>query len=391
MRQLGLDLAKSLAAARAEKPTAVSCYVELDPATVPTATELASQVTSLVTAARQAAEAAGEDHDVTAHLRADVDRIAHFLADGLDRSGANGLALFVSTELERWEEVVLPGPVASAVHVGRTFVLVPLLEFLERDRTVVVAAVGRDRGTLWRFRSGRVEELADLGRDGQGQHDQGGWSQARYQRSRDREALDHMRRVAAAIAEHVAPGSRTLVVVATTEELRAAFELLLETHVRKALLGFTHLEKQEGARELVPDVGHMLDARLRVEREALLTRWRDELGQGAGLASESWPEALEASWEGRVEGILVDGRTEVAFECPACGRGYLRAGACDLDGSTLVPALGGALELVVRGTLLHDGEVRWAPDEIEQPAGIAALFRYAGMPRRGTTVTDQRR
>lgn len=391
MRQLGLDLAKSLAAARAENPTAVSCYVELDPSTVPTATELASQVTSLVAAARQAAEEAGEDHDVTAHLRADVDRIAHFLADDLDRSGAGGLALFVSAELDRWDEVPLPGPVGSAVHVGRTFVLAPLLEFLERDRTVIVAAVGRDRGTLWRFRSGRVDELADLGRDGQGRHDQGGWSQARYQRSRDREALDHMRRVAAAIAEHVAPGSRTLVVVATTEELRPAFELLLETHVRKALLGFTEIEKQEGAGELEPEVRRMLDARLRDERQALLARWREELGQGAGLASESWPEALDASWEGRIEGILVDGRTEAAFECPACGRGYLRSGVCDLDGRTLVPALGGALELVVRGTLLHDGEVRWASEGLGLPAGIAALFRYAGLPRTGTTVTDRRR
>ena len=134
----------------------------------------------------------------------------------------------------------------------------------------------------------------------------------------------------------------------------------------------------------------MLDARLRDEREALLARWREELGQGAGLAAESWSEALDASWEGRIEGILVDGRTETAFECPSCGRGYLRTGVCDLDGRTLVPALGGALELAVRGTLLHDGEVRWASDGLGQPTGIRTLFRYAALPRTGTTVTDRR-
>src|SRR5262245_5507092 len=314
--QLDLDLAKSLAAAHATGPTAVTCYVELDPATFPTPNELASQVTSLVTAARTAAAEAGEDHETTVSLRGDVDRIAHFLADDFDRTGANGLAVFVSAELERWEEVPLPRPVRSAVYVGRTFVITPLLEFLERDRPVVVAAVGRDRGTLWRVRSGRVEELADLGRKGQGQHDQGWWSQARYQRSRDREALDHMRRVAAGIAEHVAPGSRTLVVVASTEELRPAFELLLETHVKKALLGFTQVEEQEGALDLMPEVERMLDARLRNEREALLARWREETGQGAGLAGDLWADALAASWEGRVETIVVDGRTEPALECP---------------------------------------------------------------------------
>jgi len=390
MAQIGVDLVKALAGDRPAEPTAISCFVELDPATVPTPNELGSRLTSLVTAARRAAEEAGEDHSTTANLRADVDRIAHFLADDFDRSGGKGLALFVCEDLGRWEEVLLPGAVGSAVHIGRTFVLAPLLEFLERDRPVVVAAVGRERGMLWRLRSGRVQELADFSRKGQGRHDHGAWPQARYQRSRDRDALEHMRRVAAGIAEHVAPGSRTLVVVAATEELRPAFELLLETHVKKALLGFTQVEKQQSALDLLPEVERMLDARLQDEREALLARWREETGQGAGLAGGSWADALTASWEGRIESILVDGRTEAAFECPACSRGYLRPGACELDGNSLMPALGGALELVVRGALLHDGEVRWAPEGLERSTGCVALFRYAAVPPKGAKVTDRR-
>jgi hypothetical protein len=40
----------------------------------------------------------------------------------------------------------------------------------------------------------------------------------------------------------------------------------------------------------------------------------------------------------------------------------------------LQEALGGALELALRLTLGHKGEVRWAPDEVE--GGAIALLRF---------------
>src|SRR5262245_38277213 len=133
MAQLGLDLAKALAGDRLAEPKAISCFVELDLATAPTPSGLGSRLTPLVTAARRAAEEACEDHATTTNVRADVDRIAHFLADDFDGGGSKGLALFVCEDIGRWDEVLLPGAVGSAVHIGRTFVLGPLLEFLERD------------------------------------------------------------------------------------------------------------------------------------------------------------------------------------------------------------------------------------------------------------------
>lgn len=383
MAQLDLDLATSLAAFRAEQAAAISCYLGLDPAIVPTPSALSTHVASLVDEARRAAENASQalHHDAAKQLEADLARIEAYLENDLDRSQKQGLALFVSGTDEAWEEVHLPRPVEDAVHVGRTFVLGPLLEPLERDRRVILGAVGRDRGTLWSLRRGVVSDIVDLTRDGQGQHDQGGWSQARFQRARDREALDHMRAVAEAICERIPPGSTTLLVLAGSEEQRSAFEELLEPHVREALIGWTEVEKQDDGQALQPEAERLLDERLEIEHEALLGRWREEHGQRSGRATQTWEETMSAAWDDRIETVLVDGRSKEAFECTACGRGYVSPGLCELDSTPLAEALGGALELVVRGTLRSGGTVHVVPgEELHETDGAAALLRYVVVP-----------
>jgi peptide chain release factor subunit 1 len=367
------DLLQALATYRAVRPAAISCYLDLDPSTVPTASELSTHVTSLVDDLRQQTE-----HDT--QLRGDADRVASFLENELDRTGVQGLALFVSGEDDRWSEVRLPRRVDQGVNVGRAFVVAPLLPFLERERDVIVAAVGRDRGTLWRLRNGQIGTLEDLSRDGQGQHDQGGWSQARYQRARDEEAREHMQAVADEIAVRIRPGSDTLLVVACAEAQRTAFDEMLQSHVRSAVVGFVELQKQDDADALAPEAEQLLEARLAGERTELLERWSEELGQGSGRAAESWEDALRAAWDGRVETVLVDGRTTDGYECPECGRGHAQPGSCELDGADLEPALGGALELLVRGTLTHGGTVRFSGSGELDQSPVAALLRYATVP-----------
>ena len=385
MARLDEGIVRSLAAFRAERGLAVSCFLDLDPSVVPTPHELRAHVGSLVGEARRVAEEASGTlaHGDSQQLQRDVERIGSFLENELDRAGAHGIALFVSGAEDMWEEILLPRPVSDALHLGRSFVLAPLLESLERDREIVLAAVGRDRGTIWRSRGGQATVVEDRSRDGQGQHDQGGWSQSRYQRSVDREALGHMKDVAEAIGELVPQGSDTLLVVACAQEQRTTFEELLEPHVRDAMLGWADVEAHADVDAIQPHGERLLDERLASEREQLLESWREERGQRSGRAAASWEEALAAAWDGRVDSVLVDGRSREAWECPACGRGSPEAGTCVVDETRLEPARGGALELVIRGTLLHGGSVGFLPDEqLDETHGVAALLRYATVPAR---------
>jgi peptide chain release factor subunit 1 len=373
-------LARSLSTFRPERGLCISLFLELDASTVPTAKDLSSHVTSVVDDARRRVdELSGDlDHDRAIAAREDLDAAETFLEDDLDRSGAGGFALYVDGLDGVRHDVRLPKRVEDAAEVGHRFVLAPLLASLERERELVLAAVGRERGTLWRSRNGRAELVSDLTSEVHRQHDQGGWSQARFQRSVEEEALDHFREVADALGRTIRPGGGQLLVVACVEEQRPVLEELLQSHVREALIGWTTVEAHAGVEALQPEAERLLDEHLRRERDALLDRWREERGQASGRAAWSWKDAVDAAADGRIEAALVDGRTVEAWVCASCDRGSLQPGQCPLDGTPLVEEPGGALELVVRGTLAGGGEVRVVDREsLEETEGVAALFRYA--------------
>jgi peptide chain release factor subunit 1 len=366
----GVDVIRALAAFRTEG-TAVSCYLGLDPSEVPNARVLGSHVTSLVDRARRAGATAE-----------DAEHVERTLTTELDRNGLLGLALFVGDGGAVSRLVGLADPVDETVYVGRAFVLTPLLEELERRRDVVLAAVGRDRGSVWLVRDGRAGELEELSRDGQSQHDQGGWSQARYARARDKEALDHMREVATAVADAIPAGSERLLAIACLQEQRSAFEELLAAPARAALAGWIDFEAHADVADLLPTVARLVDEHLARGQNALLEQWREERGQGSGRATWTWEETLAAAADGSVDALLLlDGDAE-AFECPRCGRGYVEAGACVLDGSALEPAAGGARGLAARATILHGGTVHTVAADVGG-AEVGALLRYPRPERAG--------
>ena len=363
MDRLDADLVRSLAAFRSEG-TAVSCYLGLDPSEVPNDRALSSRVTSLVDRVHEAGAAPNV-----------ADRIEQFLTDELDRDGLLGVALFDSSDGRAARQVGLAAPVEDAVHVGSSFVLAPLLSQLERRRDVVLAAVGRDRGTIWLVRDGRAFERDELSRDGQSQHDQGGWSQSRYARARDTEALDHMRGVAEAIANAVPEGSDRLLAVACLQEQRSSFEELLEPHVRDALVGWIDFEAHSDAVELLPDAQRLLDEHIAREQNTLVERWREERGQRSGRATETWEATLAAAADGNVETLLLLDGEKQAFECPACGRAYVAEGTCDLDGRPLEKAPGGVGNVAARATLRNGGDIRVLAADVDG-VEVAALLRY---------------
>jgi peptide chain release factor subunit 1 len=379
--EMRLDsLARSLASFRPERGLRISLFLDLDPSVVPTAKDLSSHVRSIVDDARRRVDelSDGLAHEEGVGARDDLERAQTFLEEDLDRSGAAGFALYASGLDGAWYEVPLATAVRDDAHVGPIFVLAPLLESLEGDRELILAAVGRERGTVWRTRNGRTELLEDRTEEIGRRHDQGGWSQARFQRSVDEDALDHFRDVAGILAHTIQPGSGALLLVACVEEQRAKFEELLVPHVREALLGWTTIEAHAGEDALEPEAQRLLAARLESERAGLLERWREVRANG-DRATASWAEALEAAADGAVDAALVDGRSPEAWVCPVCGRGSLQSGSCPLDGTELVAAPGGALEVVIRGTLANAGQIRRV-DTLAETEGIAALLRFPVRP-----------
>lgn len=376
---VSLDGLRELAGFRAQNGCAISLYVDLDPAVSPTTRETTARVHAMLDAAAKSHGATRPDlaHEVKAGLKADFERLAQYFEEEFDRDGAHGLAVFTAGPDNVWSVLPLPWKVADAARVADDFLLSPLVPLIGRGNGAIVAVVGREQGRVLALRGGRFEQVADRTEETPGRHDQGGWSQARFQRHLDNLDLEHYKAVAEELERLYRRLGRPRIIVVAGDEARAEFADVLSTELEEAVIGWTNAEAHASDAELGEVVQPFVDDwRSRQESKAL-DRWREEVGKNS-LGSSGWAETLEAASDGRVELLLHQaGVQKEAYRCPACGRAAAAATGCPLDGTTMEQRDDG-LDLAVRLTLAYGGdllavETRRDLDPVE---GIGAILRY---------------
>src|SRR4029453_4029616 len=380
------DGLRELAEFRAEKGCAISFYLDLDPRTAPTAGDRAARMSALLTGGRGQGEKKnpGLTHDQRRALKQDFSRIREYFTNEFQRDGAHGAAIFSAGMDNVWRPRALIESVPDRVRAGRAFPLAPLVPLVGRGEGAIVAFVSRERGELFRLRAGRLDEVVDRTDDVPGRHDQGGWSQARFQRHIEKLVAEHLKEVAEELDRQVRGMRSPKGIVVSSGGMGGEFEEIVSNGTKHAVVGWTSADAHHAsAKELLELTSPILDSARAKEEAALIDRWREEAGRG-GRAASGWAEVLEAASDARVEVLLYEeGADHEAGQCPACGRLPVSGGQCPLDG-TETDRRDDGLDLTVHQTVAHGGTV-WAvtADEDLGPAGgIGALLRY-GAPRAG--------
>ena len=374
---LTLNRLRELATFRSESECAISLYVDLDPAVTPTPTAADTRVNALLSDAGKRVDAKRErlSHHEREGLERDLGRIRRFYDNEFERDGARGFAVFVSGDY--WSTVSLPDPVPDVVDLGRGFNIGPLAPHVGRGDGALVAFVGRERGQLFRLVGGRLREVVDRTEEQPGRHDQGGWSQARYQRHIENLVAEHLRDVASELDQVVRNIEGPKVVVVGSDETRSEFIETLPHEVKSALVGTAEAEAHADANGLIDVVAPILEKARVADERAAIERWRERAAKGSRAAS-GWSETLAAASDARVELLLYEqDANKPAHECPKCGRAQLEGGECPLDGTPLEPRQS-AFDLAVHQTLLHGGSLLAVRHHVDLGPvdGIAALLRF---------------
>lgn len=370
---------RELAAFRAEKGSALSLYVNLDPSEVPTPQDVQTRVNSLLGEAERIQEErkALQSHDQRTAARADLERIRAWFDDGFQRDGMRGLAVFADSLDNFWETLEVCDPVPDAVKLNSELYLAPLTPLVTRSGEVLVGVVSRERGDVYRLDGKSLHELADETEEVPGRHDQGGWSQSRYERHIDEIVARHWQRVADTLDRCVRELRGAHVVLVGADDMRSDFEEGLSHEVRTRLLGWTNAEAHAGPPQLFEAVQPILAEWWSRREGEVLERWRQEAATN-GRASAGWAQTLEAASDGRVDLLLAqEGSDQPAYHCPACGRAQLTDGSCPLDGTTMERRDDG-LDLAVHQTLAHGGTVQVIRDrrDLDPVGGLGALLRF---------------
>ena len=217
----------------------------------------------------------------------------------------------------------LPFSVGPDVVVDVVPHVVPLLNG-GHGATWAVAIVSRSAGQVLVGGPDGLRELLVRDDDVHGQHDQGGWSQARYERSVDREADEHVRALLDTVRRlHERRGFDHLLVVAGPE-VWASVEHGLHAELREILAGRVDADIPGASPEEVLAVvrPEMHRVREQHERELLGTPrgaagpWRtrgcgtaaDARRAAAGKGGDAPAPGRVRGSRGRLRGVRLDGR-----------------------------------------------------------------------------------
>src|SRR5439155_16254138 len=326
-----LESLRDLAGFRTDNGCAISVYLDLDPSTTPTAADVETRARSVLDRIRIGPDN-GWTHEQRRAVRDDVERIRRYVDDELDRDGSRGLAVFCSSLDNLWRPLPLAETVRDELKLGRELYLTPLVPLVGRGDGALVAFVGRERGDLYGLKAGRLEPIEERFDEQPGRHDQGGWSQANYQRHIENLVHEHLKAFAERLDRRVRRLRPPAVVIVCNEELRSEVADLLSRETVDLVVGWAQAEAHAGPPELLEAARPWLDRAREQREQGLVARWQEEAGR-AGRASAGWEETIEAASDGRVEVLLCreDARHD-AWECPACGRGSTGGGLCPPHG-----------------------------------------------------------
>src|SRR5262249_42557176 len=254
------DGLRELAGVRAEKGCAGRAHLDFDPSVAPTAGDAASRVNSLIHDGEMQAEAAQElTHEQREALRNDRARIRDSFTRDFDRNGSRGAAVFVDGLDNAWRTLPLGDPVDDKIAVGREFYLSPLVPLVGRGDGALIAVVGRERGTVYILRAGKLEELVDQFDERPGRHARAGWPDARCGRHIEKLESEHLRRVAGQLDRQVRRLQSPRVVIVATEETRAELDEVLSHEVRNAIVGWAQADAHATPTELLDTARPILE------------------------------------------------------------------------------------------------------------------------------------
>jgi peptide chain release factor subunit 1 len=367
------DQLRGLAELRLDRPVVLSLYLNLDPSQFATPPARKTSVRSLLDEAeRRVRERNSLTHDDRMALQASLERATAFLENDLPSDGAHALAVFASEPNGLFEALKLPRSVPNRVAIGHSPLVGPLARLARRERWCL-ALVNRRDARIFRGSPDGLREIQQIHDDVSGQHDQGGWSQARYQRGIEKEKDDHLKDTGDALMRHFKRQPFERLIVGGPREVVTDFEQKLHHYLRERLAGRIEVDVRSNPDQVLGAARPLIE-KLEQERE------QEALDRLAERGACGLEDVLPPLNERRVELLILDeqfgGVTGV--QCLQCGWLGLEGDRCPADGSELAE-LEDLTEAMIELSVQQAADllaVRHERGALDAHGGAAALLRF---------------
>ncbi|MBX6754331.1 MAG: peptide chain release factor 1 [Thermorudis peleae] len=258
-------------------------------------------------------------HEQDAAFREDLERIRLFFRDHGDDYG-DAVALFCSSRAGIWHVYSVPRAVGNHAAVDFRPMIAPLVHALDQIEPFCVCLIARDRARIFLGNVSEFREVAvRLDQQVPGQHDQGGWAQARFQRHIDEHARQHFKTIANVLFELFNQEPFRFLVAGGTDEVVAAFVETLHPYLSERYVGHFNCELDASVKEIKEAAWGVVQDWLQRDKARNLDLLLEEaLSQDMGVVG--LPAVADAIQMGNVLTLVLDDRLSApGAYCPACG------------------------------------------------------------------------
>ena len=374
------DVLRRLASYESDEAPVLSFYLDLNPGEFALAHARSTAIRSLVDDAHRRIEASdGLSHeDRRRGLEAVAKARDWFEGPGFSPAGAEGLGVFCAADGGLFEVVRLPRPVPSEVAIGRKPFVEPLVDMASGGSWCVLL-VDREAARILRGSVHALDEVVRVDEDrARGQHDQGGLSQPRYQRSVEEDVDDHVKRAADLLFRRFKRAPFERLVIGARSELAPLVEDRLHPQLRDRIVGRIEVDvRHSSPDDVLAAAGPLMEEQERRAEGEALGRLRERMQDGRG--ARGLEDVLEMLTERRVEVLLLeDGFSAEGVICPRCGwLGPPQLQVCPADGTETEPR-DDLTDLAIGRALGQSAEVIVPRDShgMQELGGIAAVLRF---------------
>ena len=293
---------------------------------------------------------------------------------------SRAMAIFTSQPARLSEVIPLNVRVPTQANFGARPRIAPLARVADENERHCAVVVSKEDARLFIISMGEVEEERALSDSVPGRHDQGGWSQARFQRHHGFHVQEHLKRTLDELDTLASTLPFKRLIVAGPEEVTTEFVALLPRTYSDRLIGVVPCSMNAGRAEVMAAVEPAIRARERHEEEALLLKI-SELADAGGQAVLGVEATLSAIGEGRVHELAVaEGISSSGRECGNCG--HLDASDIDLcpKCGTRIDQVDDIFERATEKVYAQGGRVEVmcadARESLMARGGLGALLRY---------------
>ncbi|MEX0992868.1 MAG: Vms1/Ankzf1 family peptidyl-tRNA hydrolase [Solirubrobacterales bacterium] len=367
---------RALATLRPAGHKILSLYLNLDPSEFPTPRDRATELDSLLTTAEHALREDSLDRAQRQELKHDIEHVREWFEKQFDASGTRGLVVFAASGADLFEVHTLARPISSEVVIDDSPFIEPLTAMLGGD-SYCVLLINRQIARILTGNADRMSEISAIVDDVHSWHDQGGWSQARFQRGIAKEVHDHVKHAADELFSLFKRGHVQRLIIGAQPESRGEVEKSLHSYLRDRIVGWIDIDMRSTPTEVARRASPTIVEDERKREQQWLERLQAELGRDSrgvcGLA-----DTLGALNERRAETLLV----REGFRAP----GYATASADFLAtepgssprGEELAPHED-VIEPAIESALEQSAEIaviRHAPGQLDALGSIGAVLRF---------------